>query len=315
MSSSDSELSDSDLELQQAFAEGRLKPGFNKVEQAPKQFVNNISGLKQKLEEIKLDLAWIERLDCINAEAPLAPELVAEMLTQEEKRSNELRNNKKLPQFSPKEDPVLNDFKREMMFHRQAQACTLEAIPKLKQMGLPTKRPDDYFAEMAKTDEHMQKIREHLMKKQQQQKRSEHVKQLRQQRKEGKMLQVQTKLQRSQEKKEMLAQVKKVRKGLSKDLEFLDGKGKLSAKKLAEKKKMKDKKFGFGGKKRGMKRNTRDSAGDISEFTNPGKPGKERKFSNKGKGSKQKSGGKGKSGGKQRMGKNRRIQMKAKGKK
>nr|CAH7762292.1 unnamed protein product [Callosobruchus chinensis] len=83
-----------------------------------------------------------------------------------------------------------------MIFYRQAQAAVTYAIPKLKAMGLATK---DYFAEMAKSDEHMQKIRENLMKKQEQQ-RSERVKQLRQQRKDGKMLQIQIKQQRQQEK-------------------------------------------------------------------------------------------------------------------
>lgn len=194
------------------------------------------------------------------------------------KRENQLRNNKKLPQIPAAEDPVLNDFKRETMFHRQAQAAVMEAIPRLTAMKIPTKRPDDYFAEMAKTDEQMQKIREKLMKKQQEQQRSERVKQLRAQRKEGKMMQVQAKLQRQQEKKEMLEQVKKVRKGLSKDLSFLDGKGKSGPKKLSkkalEKRRLKDKKFGFGGKKKGSKLNTKDSAADVSEYRRPKRPGK-----------------------------------------
>lgn len=242
----------------------------------------------------------------MNSQAPLAPEMAAEMLAHEQKRENELKNNKKLPQFAPSEDPVLNDFKRELMFHRQAQATVQEAIPKIKAMGIPTKRPDDYFAEMAKTDAHMQKIREHLMQKQQQQQRSERVKQLRQQRKEGKMIQIQTKLQRQQEKKEMMDHVKKVRKGVSKNLDFLDGKqSKAISRKSLEKRKLKDKKFGFGGKKRGMKANTKESAEDISEYRRPSKPGKG------GKGGK---GGRGKPGNK-RPGKNRRVQNKARGRK
>lgn len=67
------------------------------------------------------------------------------MQEQEEKRENQLKNNKKLPQFSPSEDPVLNDFKRETMFYRLAQATVLEALPKLKEMGIPTIRWDVYF--------------------------------------------------------------------------------------------------------------------------------------------------------------------------
>lgn len=62
------------------------------------------------------------------------------MLEQEQKRENQLKNNKKLPQIAASEDPVLNDFKREMLFYRQAQASVLDAIPKLKSMGIPTKR-------------------------------------------------------------------------------------------------------------------------------------------------------------------------------
>lgn len=143
------------------------------------------------------------------------------------------------------------------------------------------------------------------MKKQEDQKKSERVKQLRQQRKEGKILQIQTKLQRQQEKKDMLDQVKKIRKGMSKDTDFLDGKkSKAISRKVLEKRKSKDKKFGFGGKKRGMKLNTRDSAADITEFKRPGKPNKGNKKQNKNKPNK-----------KTRPGKNRRMKMKTKGKK
>ena len=42
--------------------------------------------------------------------------------------------------------------------YRLAQACVLQAIPRLHAMGLKTKRPEDYFAEMAKSDAHMKKV-------------------------------------------------------------------------------------------------------------------------------------------------------------
>lgn len=87
-----------------------------------------------------MNLPWIETLECINKQAPLAPELAAKILNEEEKREKQIKNNKKLPQIPIAEDPVLNDFKRETMFHRQAQATVLEAIPKLKEMGIPIKR-------------------------------------------------------------------------------------------------------------------------------------------------------------------------------
>lgn len=273
---SGSEMDESDIELQEAFAAGLIKPGINTIHAPLKEApTNNIKAMNQKYNQMKLKLPWIERLDCVSALAPLAPELAATLLSKEQKRENQLKNNKKLKQVAPTDDPVLNDFKREMMFHRQAQSAVLYAMPLLKQLGIRTIRPDDYLAEMAKTDSHMQKIRENLMNKQQQQQRSERVKQLRHQRKEGKALQIQTKIQRQADKKQMLDQVKKVRKGMSKDMSFLDNKKTGQSKKVLAKKQMKDKKFGFGGKKRGTKGNTRESAADISEYKrNPKVAGK-----------------------------------------
>lgn len=60
--------------------------------------------------------------------------------------------------FTLEDDPVHNDFMREMTFYRQAQATVLEGFSKLEELGLPTVRPSDYFAEMAKSDDHMQKV-------------------------------------------------------------------------------------------------------------------------------------------------------------
>ncbi len=42
--------------------------------------------------------------------------------------------------------------------YRIAQAAVLEAIPKLHELSIPTKRPNDYYAEMIKTDAHMVKV-------------------------------------------------------------------------------------------------------------------------------------------------------------
>lgn len=42
--------------------------------------------------------------------------------------------------------------------YHQAQAAVLTALPQLHHLKVPTRRPDDYFAEMAKTDQQMQKV-------------------------------------------------------------------------------------------------------------------------------------------------------------
>ena len=41
---------------------------------------------------------------------------------------------------------------------KQAQAAAIEGVRRLQELGVPTKRPDDYYAEMAKSDQHMQKV-------------------------------------------------------------------------------------------------------------------------------------------------------------
>lgn len=67
----------------------------------------------------------------------------------EEEEAQGLANNKS----------ALNEFKRETNFHRQAQSAAVEGLERLKALGILTKRPEDYFAEMAKSDSHMQKVR------------------------------------------------------------------------------------------------------------------------------------------------------------
>lgn len=268
--------------------------------------------MHKKLEELRLNLPWIESLVLINAPAPLAPELALQMNQQQDRRAKQLKGNKKLPQYDPLDDPVLNDFKRETTFHRQAQSAVIEGIARLKSMKISTKRPDDYFAEMAKSDSHMQKIKEHLLKKETEAKRSEKVRQMRQQRKIAKQMQVEANLKKHAEKRKIIEEVKKYRKGVRPDLDFLDDKKKpnpqsknnsFRSKRAMEKKRLKDSKFGFGGKKRGSKMNTKSSSADVSDYQRPRTPGK---------GGKAKGGNKKGNKGPLRPGKNKRAQMKSK---
>jgi len=255
----------SDEELQDAFARGILKPGLNIEYESKKVKVNDVTKLLSKTEEIKLNLPWLERMDMVNDLAPLAPELSIELEKHEQKRANQFKGNAKIPYVRPEEDPILNDFKREMLFYRQAQAAVIDGIKRLHDLEIKTRRPDDYFAEMAKSDEHMQKVRANLLAKQQGQAKSERIKQIREQRKMGKILAKQTKVQRESEKKDMLDKLKKFRKGKLKNLDFLEDAKALEAKQKKSKQNRADrnKKFGFGGKKKGIKRNTKNSSAGL----------------------------------------------------
>jgi len=270
---------DTDDELKEAFAAGLLKPGLNIVGEAPsrKEFKNNVTALNQKLSELKKSLPWVERLDMINAPAPIAPELAYKEEQHGKERQKILGQSK--AGGSLEEDLIHNDFKREMLFYRQAQSAVMEGIQRLKSMNIPTKRPDDYFAQMAKTDDHMQKIRQKLLTKQQVQEKTEKVKKLRELKKYGKKVQIEVQQNRLKEKKQLMEEVKKFRKGKSDNLDFLeDNFDKKEKKRTLAKRKRKDEKFGFGGKKRGAKRNTKDSSNDVSDYRRSGVKKKLNKF-------------------------------------
>ncbi|XP_077549829.1 putative rRNA-processing protein EBP2 isoform X1 [Haemaphysalis longicornis] len=308
MSDSESESLDSDEELQESLARGELKPGLYAI--APhvkKEFINNTAALKQKLAEMELDLDWVETLTMVNGLAPLTPELSEQFGDMQLKK-----NRKGAVVLSSDEDPVHQDFKREMAFYRQAQSAVLEGIPRLHQAGVVTRRPDDYFAQMAKSDSHMTKVREKLLTKKVALERSEKARKLRELKKFGKKVQVEVLQQRQKEKREMMENLKKFKKGQG-SLEFLDNSGKRpggpkpggkggaqqprGGKNLTKsqlKRQYKDKKYGYGGQRKRSKFNTASSSADVGGFS--------RKKHNTAPGA----------GKKQRPGKGRRQNMKNK---
>ncbi|KAJ3599151.1 hypothetical protein NHX12_033114 [Muraenolepis orangiensis] len=274
----DSELSDG--ALQEAFSKGLLRPGMNVLASKGKPCVNNEDGMKQCLIELSTKtLPWVERLDLTNLPAE-------DIVAKAEGRP------------PPPEGGVdaENDFQREMFFYRQAQATVLEALPLLKKLNISTRRPQDYFAEMAKSDQQMQKIRKKLISKQAILEKSEKAKKLREQRKYGKKVQVEVIQKRQKEKKDMMNAVKKYQKGMTDKLDFLEGDQKApagasqknpkanAAKKANNaKRKSKDDRFGFGGKKSGKKWNTKESHNDVSGFSSKVAHGKGGKKGSKGK--------------------------------
>ncbi|KFB38896.1 hypothetical protein ZHAS_00006212 [Anopheles sinensis] len=272
---------DSDDALRELFLKNKLKPGLNVIQKVSQEAVNEEEKLKTALEMITLKAPWLERMDLVNDLAPLTPELAIQIEKHEQKRENQFKGNRKIPYVAPELDPVLNEFKREILFHRQAQAATIEGIRRLHELGVATKRPSDFFAEMAKSDDHMQRITKVLQDKQEGIAKSERMRQLREQRRIGKLIQRQATEKRDEERRKMLSDVKKFRKGKLANLDFLDGDGdddegprgefrksgkpkpsKKQAAKLSGKRKARDAKFGFGGRKKGMKRNTRESCID-----------------------------------------------------
>ncbi|NIG59068.1 putative rRNA-processing protein EB [Pontoporia blainvillei] len=122
-------------------------------------------------------------------------------------------------------------------------------------------------------------IRQKLQAKQVAMERSEKAKQLRALRKYGKKVQTEVLQKRQREKAHMMSAIKKYQKGFSDKLDFLEGdqkpvarstregaKGQQMKKGPSAKRRYKNQKFGYGGKKKGSKWNTRESYDDVSGF-------------------------------------------------
>lgn len=73
----------------------------------------------------------------------------------------------------PENAAVHNDLKRELCFYNLTLQDTQKAIEMLLQANVKIGRPDDYFAEMMKSDEHMRKIKAKVLKQEEKIKRFE----------------------------------------------------------------------------------------------------------------------------------------------
>jgi len=152
-----------------------------------KDTINDENGMLAKIEEIKLvipgeeSVPWIETLEVCIPKIDLA------------KKSSD-------------------DLEREKQFYDSTLKGVLEAMTNLKKLNIYRDRPEDYFAEMLKTDIHMKKVKGALLKE----KRIIEAAQLRTKRRiESKYIktaQATSQELKSKEKKEELEAIRKWRK-------------------------------------------------------------------------------------------------------
>ncbi|XP_038876320.1 probable rRNA-processing protein EBP2 homolog [Benincasa hispida] len=205
-----------------------------------------------------------------------------------------------------KEVDVNDDLARELAFYTQALQGARMALEKFQSLGLPFLRPSDYYAEMVKTDTHMQKVKGRLLSEQRKMEEAEERRKAREAKKLAKEIQAQKQKERAKQKKEEIESVKKWRKQRQKngfaggdkggdmDFSFEDGKtfersggkkrpgvspgdrtggkarhgGGGKGKNPKKKRDFRDSKFGFGGRKSLNKQNTAETTNDISGFNN-----------------------------------------------
>lgn len=92
--------------------------------------------------------------------------------------------------------------------YKQALHSAQEAHTLASKLKFPFTRPADYFAEMVKSDSHMERIRQRLLNESAEIKRSEEKRKERQNKKYGKQIQVEKQKERERAKKDLDERIK-----------------------------------------------------------------------------------------------------------
>ncbi|KAN0125325.1 Eukaryotic rRNA processing protein EBP2 domain containing protein [Lactarius tabidus] len=177
---------------------------------------------------------------------------------------------------------VDDDLNRELAFYKQALHGAKAARSLATKHGLPFTRPDDFFAEMVKTDAHMERIRQRLLDETAGIAKSEARRREREGKKIGKQVQLEKIKERERSKKdteERLKVLKRKRKGALDNAQVDDDafdiavedaiadrpakRGRGGGRGGGLPRHARDKKFGFGGHGKREKQNTRSSTDDL----------------------------------------------------
>ena len=198
---------------------------------------------------------------------------------------------------------VHDDLTREQAFYKQCLDAAVEGRARLRKEGVPFTRPNDYFAEMVKTDEHMGKIKAKMVEEAANKKAAAEARKQRDLKKFGKSVQVAKLQERDKAKRETLEKINVLKRstccgrkpeivelisiterkdaepGAANEADLFDvaledeiskpdrpRKGGKDSKPGVKRQK-KDAKFGHGGKKRFSKSGDALSSGDLRKFS------------------------------------------------
>lgn len=109
---------------------------------------------------------------------------------------------------------INDDLNRELAFYTQALYAANTARQYLHNEGVPFSRPTDYFAEMAKTDDHMGKIRQKLVNEAADRKAVQEARKQRDLKKFGKQVQVAKLQERQKQKRETLEKINALKRSM-----------------------------------------------------------------------------------------------------
>lgn len=117
---------------------------------------------------------------------------------------------------SPVSIPDINDdLTRELSFYKQCLDAANEARKLLKKEGVPFSRPNDYFAEMVKSDEHMGKVKQKITEEAMNKKAAAEARKQRDLKKFGKQVQIAKLQERDKAKRETLGKIDLLKRSMT----------------------------------------------------------------------------------------------------
>jgi rRNA-processing protein EBP2 len=169
---------------------------------------------------------------------------------------------------------VHDDLKREVAFYNLALEAVHMARKKCDEVKIPFSRPDDFFAEMVKTDEHMAKIKDRLIFETKKMEAFEQRKTNREHKLRSKEAQSHRQSEKAKAKRKHMQDVQDWAKhaasnriGQGKvhdnDDDYLN---RMSGGGPSKKRQAYDKKYGYGGKRGRFKQNDKKTLNDFSSF-------------------------------------------------
>ena len=111
---------------------------------------------------------------------------------------------------------VNDDLTRELAFYKQCLDAANEGRALLEKEGVPFSRPNDYFAEMVKSDEHMGKIKAKMVDEAANKKAAAEARRQRDLKKFGKQVQVAKLQERDKAKRETLDKINLLKRSMVK---------------------------------------------------------------------------------------------------
>ena len=183
---------------------------------------------------------------------------------------------------------VEDDLERELVFYGQALRAAKVAVGKFEEAGQRWARPDDYYAEMVKDDQHMKRVKAKLLLEKQRIDDAEERRKARESKRFAKHVQAEKLKERAQAKKAQIQSVEKWRKQRARnnyggdggdfDVDAEDDWGGARVAKQrtgvrfqaqgarSKKRQQRDEKFGYGGVKQKLKKQNDRASADAGEF-------------------------------------------------